>query len=137
MNMKTEESLQSKKIKVDAQIAAAAAKERGLNLDIDVVAGLIGRSVKFDRKFLTFLQQFATAGDVGEYLKNLLSKKNEISVEDEEAVSKINNAIKRGIKAFDEFQEHSDLYVHVNSTMLKNLLDKVTTLLAAIPVREE
>jgi anaerobic ribonucleoside-triphosphate reductase len=83
------------------------------------------------------LQQFAKAGDVGEYLKNLLSKKNEISVEDEEAVSKINNAIKRAIKAFDDFEEHTGLNANVNATMLKNLLDKVTALLAAIPVREE
>lgn len=138
MNMTTDETtLRAKKVQVEAEIAVAEAAKRNMALDLDVAVNLIGRNVKFDRKFLAFLEQYAKAGDVSEYLKNLLTKKGELTVENEEALSKINGAIKRANKAFDDFQGKTDLYVHVNATMLKALLDKITALYAAIPVKEE
>lgn len=135
MNMTDESALRTKKVQVEAEIAIAEAAKKGLELDQDVVAGLISHNVRFDRKFLTFLEQYAKAGDVEDYLKNLLAKKGELTAEDEEKVIKINNAVKRAIKALDDFQDQTDLYGHVKATMLKNLLDKVTALLAAIPVQ--
>jgi hypothetical protein len=134
---KTESTLQAKKVQVETEIAIATAKEKGLELDQEVVAGLISRSVKFDRKFLTFLQQYAKASDVNEFLQKMLAKKGELAPEDEEAVTKINSAIKRSIKAFEDFQKKPELYEHVNGAMLKNLLDKGTTLQAAISVQEK
>lgn len=100
-------TLEQQKIQVEAEIAVAEATRKGLELDLDVVAGLIRRGVSFDRKLITFLVQYAKAGDVGEYLKNLLTKMAELSVEDEGAVTRINSAIKRATKAFDDFQERS------------------------------
>ena len=60
--MTTDEmTLRAEKIKVEAKIAVAEAAKRNMALDLEVVAKLIGRNVKFDRKFLTFLEQYAKA----------------------------------------------------------------------------
>jgi hypothetical protein len=88
MEIKSEADLQEEKVLLEAKIAVAAAKTIGLDLDPEVVAGLIKRNVKFDRSYLTFLQKFAENGDVGQYLKDQLAKKGALSVADEETVNK-------------------------------------------------
>jgi hypothetical protein len=136
MNMTTGSSLHAKKVQVEAEIALDGAAKKGLTLDLDVVTGLIDRGVKFDRKFLSFIQQYAKGNDPNEYLQNMLAKKSELTAEDEEEVAKFNNAIKRGTKAIDDFQDRRDLYGHVNVSLLKHLADKIVALQSELTVEE-
>jgi hypothetical protein len=137
MNTTTKNPLRAKKVQVDAEIAVAEAARRGLALDLGVVTELIGRGVKFDRKFLSFLQQYGKGGDPNEFLRNLLTKKGELTAEDEEAVAKINSAISRGVRAFDAFPDRLDLYGYVNATLLKQLVDKASKLQGAVTTEKK
>ena len=98
MKVTSENPLRAKQVQVDVEIALATAKEKGLALDEDVVAALVARDEPFDRKKMTFLEQFSKTGNPNEYLRELLAERTKLSAGEEKLVKLADGAVKRAIE---------------------------------------
>jgi hypothetical protein len=131
MNMKmmdaAPEDLQAAKHRLEGQIIVEEAAKRGMRLELDLVLKVTARGKKVD---LDFLEEYGKTGDSNDYLKALLGKL--LAPENEIAVGKTHNGIKRVLKVLDEALKRDDLLQHINVTLVKQLVDSSAKFLAAI-----
>jgi hypothetical protein len=116
--------------------AIAEAKEKGLALDQTVVEALVARGERFDRKKMTFLEQYSKAGkDPNEYLRELFAQRIMLTPEDEGKVTGFNKVVRRANSIFKDFPEGLNGFVEAEP--LKLLAEKATALAAAISPKKE
>ena len=126
------EDLMAQQNSIWVKTAIAEAKEKGLALDQTVVEALVARGERFDRKKMTFLEQYSKGGqDYNGYLSALFSKRTMLTPEDEAKVNTFNKTIKRANSIFiKDFPEK--LIGFVEAEPLKLLAEKATAMAAAI-----
>lgn len=123
--------LAAKRIRLLVETALADGKERNMNLDEDLVAGLVARNEPFDRKKMSFLEQYARAGkDPNEYLRELLDKRTLLTPENERKVTDLHKTVKRAIKAMNGCPP--ELYGNLESEIFKLLAEKAASMVVAI-----
>lgn len=126
-----EVTLEQQKVRVDAKIAIAKAKEKGLDLDAELMEKLYGLGDKIDKSRLSVLVELNKAGtDPNAHIQSLVEQRIANPLADEKRAKRFGTQAKNLIEVFDIFLKRPDLRGYIKPEQINELADKLNELTA-------
>lgn len=126
-----EVTLEQQKIRVEAKIAIAKAKDKGLDLDAELMEKLYGLGDKIDKGRLSVLIELKKAGmDPNAHIQNLVEQRTANPLADEKRVKRFGTQAKSLIEVLDIFLKRPDLHGHIKPELMNALAGKIAELTA-------
>jgi hypothetical protein len=126
-----EGTLEQQKVRVEAKIAVAKAKDKGLDLDAELMEKLYGLGDKLDKGRLSVLIELKKAGmNPNAHLQSLVEQRTANPLADEKRVKRFGTQANNLIELLDIFRKRPDLRGYIKTDLLNELAGKIAGLTA-------
>jgi hypothetical protein len=124
-------TLEQQKVRVEAKIAVAKAKDKGLDLDAELMEKLYGLGDKIDKGGLRFLVELNKAGtDPNAHIQSLVEKRIANPLADEKKVKRFGTQVKNLTEVLDIFLKRPDLRGYMKPELINEMAVKLNELTA-------